>query len=227
MSCVLIVDDEPAIRRLLEAILSRAGYEVIAAEDAEGALAALASGGIDLALLDLGLPDKDGLEVIAAVRHMNSTIPIIVLTARHDTAEKIAALDLGADDYVTKPFDGDELQARLRSAMRRAGAAFNDGGEQLEFGSITMDLARHEVRRDGSLVSLTPREFAVLKALLEASGRILTHATMLEKVWGKAHVEDTDYLRVVIRALRVKLEVDPSEPRLIRNEPGIGYKLVG
>lgn len=226
MSSVLIVDDEAAIRRLLEAILSRAGHDVIAAPNAASALSALDRGNVDVILLDLGLPDRDGLEVIAAVRQ-RSAIPIIVLTARHETAEKISALDLGADDYVTKPFDSDELLARLRSALRRSGTAMTGDDEHLEFGPVRMDLARHEVRCNDASVALTPREYAVLKALLQASGRILTHAAILEQVWGKAHVESVDYLRVVIRALRLKLEADPSDPRLIRNEPGIGYRLVG
>lgn len=226
MSSVLIVDDEAAIRRLLEAILSRAGHDVIAAPNAASALSALNRGNVDVILLDLGLPDRDGLEVIAAVRQ-RSAIPIIVLTARHETAEKISALDLGADDYVTKPFDSDELLARLRSALRRSGTAMTGDDEHLEFGPVRMDLARHEVRCNDAPVALTPREYAVLKALLQASGRILTHAAILEQVWGKAHVESVDYLRVVIRALRLKLEADPSDPRLIRNEPGIGYRLVG
>ena len=226
MSRVLIVDDEAAIRRLLEAILSRAGHDVITAPNAASALSALDRGNVDVILLDLGLPDRDGLEVIAAVRQ-RSTIPIIVLTARHETAEKISALDLGADDYVTKPFDSDELLARLRSALRRSGTAMTGDDEHLEFGPVRMDLARHEVRCNDASVALTPREYAVLKALLQASGRILTHAAILEQVWGKAHVESVDYLRVVIRALRLKLEADPSDPRLIRNEPGIGYRLVG
>ncbi|CCA89974.1 response regulator transcription factor [Novosphingobium sp. PP1Y] len=226
MSSVLIVDDEAAIRRLLEAILSRAGHDVIAAPNAASALSALDRGNVDVILLDLGLPDRDGLEVIAAVRQ-RSPIPIIVLTARHETAEKISALDLGADDYVTKPFDSDELLARLRSALRRSGTAMTGDDEHLEFGPVRMDLARHEVRCNDAPVALTPREYAVLKALLQASGRILTHAAILEQVWGKTHVESVDYLRVVIRALRLKLEADPSDPRLIRNEPGIGYRLVG
>ncbi|SLK12151.1 response regulator transcription factor [Novosphingobium mathurense] len=226
MSRVLIVDDEAAIRRLLEAILSRAGHDFIAAPNAAGALAALDRGNVDVILLDLGLPDRDGLEVIAAVRQ-RCAIPIIVLTARHETAEKISALDLGADDYVTKPFDSDELLARLRSALRRSGTAMTGDDACLEFGPVSMDLARHEVRCNDAPVALTPREYAVLKALLQASGRILTHAAILEQVWGKAHIESVDYLRVVIRALRLKLEADPSDPRLIRNEPGIGYRLVG
>jgi len=225
MTCILVVDDEPAIRRLLSGVLQRGGYQVDLAGNSAEALGAVTRGGVDAMLLDLGLPDRDGLEVIAAVR-AKSDLPIIVVTARDDTAEKIAALDLGADDYVTKPFDADELLARLRSALRRARSSAAPGA-QLNFGAIMLDPARHEVACRGEPVALTPREFAVLEALMKAGGRILTHSALLEQVWGKAHVGDVDYLRVVIRALRLKLEIDPSQPALIRNEPGIGYRLNG
>jgi two-component system KDP operon response regulator KdpE len=225
MSKILIAEDEPAIRRLLGAILTRAGHEPVFAENGREALAVVERGGIDAVLLDLGLPDRDGLEILSAIRSRHS-LPILVVTARSDTGEKIAALDLGADDYVTKPFDGDELLARLRSALRRAGHA-QQGDAPLSFGPVVLDAARHKVTCRGASVSLTPREFAVLQALVEAGGRVLTHAALLERVWGKAHINDVDYLRVVVRALRLKLEVDPSQPALIRNEPGIGYRLVG
>jgi two-component system KDP operon response regulator KdpE len=222
MSLVLAVDDEPAILRLLSAVLTRGGYEIATAADAKNALAQVERA--DAFILDLGLPDRDGLELIAAIR-AKSAVPIIVLTARHDVADKITALDLGADDYVTKPFDGGELLARLRSALRRTGGA--GATDRIEHGPIVMNIARHEVSHDGRAVALTPREFAVLQALIEAQGRVLTHRALLERVWGKAHGEDVEYLRVVIRALRLKLEVDPSAPALIRNEPAIGYRLAG
>jgi two-component system KDP operon response regulator KdpE len=222
MSLVLAVDDEPAILRLLSAVLSRGGYEIATAADAKGALAQVERA--DAVVLDLGLPDRDGLELIAAIR-AKSAVPIIVLTARHDVADKITALDLGADDYVTKPFDGGELLARLRSALRRTGGV--GVADRLVHGPIVMDTARHEVSHDGRPVALTPREFAVLQALVEAQGRVLTHRALLERVWGKAHGEDVEYLRVVIRALRLKLEADPSAPVLVRNEPAIGYRLAG
>lgn len=224
MSRVLIVEDDPAIVRLLDAILRRGGHDVVSTGTTRTAQAMLAGNDIDAVLLDLGLPDRDGLELIAAIRP-SSTVPIIALTARHDVADKIAALDLGADDYVTKPFDGDELLARLRSALRRTAAAAAQGNHPLVFGPLVMDVARHILLCRGEPVSLTPREFALLRVLINAGGRILTHAFLLEQVWGKAHVNDVDYLRVAIRALRLKLEVDPAQPGLIRNEPGIGYRL--
>ncbi|KPL68582.1 Fis family transcriptional regulator [Erythrobacter sp. SG61-1L] len=223
MSRILVVDDEPAIQRLLQAVLERGGHAVLPATNARDAAALLGRGGIDAVLLDLGLPDRDGIELVGAIR-AGSAIPIIVLTARSETSEKIAALDLGADDYVTKPFDGDELLARLRAALRRADRSA-PVGDTIAFGPLKIDRARREVTVEGTPVTLTPKEFAVLETLTEAGGRVLTHAAILERVWGKAHAEDVDYLRVVIRALRLKVESDPSSPRLIRNEPAIGYRL--
>lgn len=223
MSAILCIDDEPAIRRLLTAILARDGHEAVPAADARAALAELATGRIDAVLLDLGLPDRDGLELLALLR-ARSPIPVIVVSARADVQEKVAALDLGASDYVTKPFDGDELLARLRAALRGAGVPAN-ADQAIAHGPIRMDIARHAVTVQGRPVSLTPKEFAVLQALVEAGGRILTHSALLEKVWGKAHRDDVEYLRVAIRALRLKLEADPSRPLLVRNEPGIGYRL--
>lgn len=224
MTRVLVVDDEPAIRRLLSGVLERGGYQADLALNAREAISAVEEGGIDAVLLDLGLPDRDGLEAILAIRAKHA-LPIIVVTARNDTTEKIAALDLGADDYVTKPFDSDELLARLRSALRRSGAA-RAPDAPLVLGPLKLDVARHAVTCRGEPVSLTPREFSVLEALMDGGGRILTHAALLERVWGKAHVSDIDYLRVVVRALRLKLEIDPARPKLIHNEPGIGYRLI-
>ena len=218
MSRILTVDDEPAILRLLRAVLARDGHEAVAAGNAREALALLA--GVEAVVLDLGLPDRDGLELIPVMRQAG--VPVIVLSARGEVGEKVAALDLGASDYVTKPFDGDELLARLRVVLRKSGGASEVA---LGFGAIRVDAARHEITVAGRAISATPKEFAVLQALVGAQGRILTHAALLEQVWGKAHLGDVEYLRVVIRALRLKIEADPASPRLIRNEPGIGYRL--
>ncbi len=225
MSRVLVVDDELAIRRLVSAVLERDGHEAVVAGSVREALVEIGRAAVDAAIVDLGLPDRDGLELIPLIRAAMA-IPILVLSARDATAEKIAALDLGADDYVTKPFDGDELLARLRSALRRTGAPAG-GDTVLRHGAIAMDLGRHMVLVEDREVTLTPREFAVLEALVRAGGRVLTHVALLEQVWGRAHVADVEYLRVVIRALRLKVEADPSQPALIRNEPGIGYRLNG
>lgn len=228
MSLILCVDDEPAILRLLEVVLKRGGHDVFQAADGRAAMAALANPAIAAVLLDLGLPDRDGLELLGAMRAVSSA-PVIVVSARGEVAEKVAALDLGAADYVTKPFDGDELLARLRVALRAAAPAAGGMSAPLDgvvvHGPVRIDPARHTAELASRALSLTPREFAVLKVLAAAGGRILTHSTILETVWGKAHRDDVEYLRVVIRALRLKLEDDPSQPRLILNEPGIGYRL--
>lgn len=223
MSRILCIDDEAAILRLLGVVLARNGHEAIPAADGRTGLAALKGGRIDAVLLDLGLPDRDGLELLPAI-HAIAAIPVIVVSARGDVQEKVAALDLGAADYVTKPFDGDELLARLRAALRGASAMPDQPGV-LVHGPVRIDTARHEATIADRPVAFTPKEFAVLRALVEAGGRILTHSALLEAVWGKAHREDVEYLRVVIRALRLKIEDDPTQPRLIRNEPGIGYRL--
>ncbi|GAA4780748.1 response regulator [Stakelama sediminis] len=224
MSSVLVVDDELAIRRLVASILSRGGHEAIPAGTAAEALTLIERRPPDAAIVDLGLPDRDGLELVAALRAAGD-LPILVLSARSDTTDKIAALDLGADDYVTKPFDGDELLARLRSALRRSGSAV-PADPVLRHGVLTLDPDRREVTVRGEAAMLTPREFSVLHLLVAAGGRVLTHRHILETVWGPAHIGDTEYLRVIVRSLRLKLEEDPTRPQLIRNEPAIGYRLV-
>lgn len=223
MSRVLCIDDEPAILRLLDVVLKRDGHEAVSAATGGAALRELKKGGIDAVILDLGLPDRDGLEVLTAIR-ASSNVPLIVLSARSDVQDKVAALDLGATDFVTKPFDADELLARLRAALRQAPLASLSPRIDAH-GPIRMDLDRHEVTVADRPVTLTRKEFDVLRVLVAAGGRIQTHSAILEAVWGKAHREDVEYLRVVIRALRLKIEEDPSQPRLIRNEPGIGYRL--
>lgn len=224
MTRILCIDDEAAIIRLLQVVLGKDGHEVVGVSNWQAAKAALEQRDVGAVLLDLGLPDRDGLELIPLIKNL-SNAPTIVVSARNDISEKVAALDLGAVDYLTKPFDGDELRARLRAAMRRGGVDQNSQNV-LVYGSIRMDPDRHEVEVDGRRVALTPKEYAVLKALVAAAGRILTHATLLEQVWGKSHREDVEYLRVAIRSLRLKIEDDASRPRLIRNEPGIGYRIV-
>lgn len=221
---ILLIDDEPHIRRLLAAILTRGGYESMEAQDAREALSLVQTARPDAVFLDLGLPDKDGLELIPLLQRA-APVPIIVISAREGTEEKVAALDLGADDYVTKPFDGDELLARLRSALRRSAAA-ETGDKAVHVGAVEIDLAARIIRRNGEEVRLTPKEYGFLAALARHPGRVLTHAQILRQVWGPAHEQDVEYLRVAARALRLKLEDDPSTPRLIRNEPGVGYRLV-
>jgi len=223
MSRILCVDDEPAILRLLSVVLAHDGHEAVTAATGREAMARLAEGRIDAVLLDLGLPDRDGLELVSAIRAAGP-VPVIVVSARSEVTEKVAALDLGASDYLVKPFDGDELRARLRAVLRQHGGPGSADAPVIH-GPVTIDPARHTVTVDGRPVSLTPREFAVLQCLAEAGGRIVTHAALLEQVWGKAHRQDVEYLRVVVRALRLKIEADPAQPRLLRNEPGIGYRL--
>lgn len=179
--------------------------------------------GCELVLLDLGLPDRDGIELVPLIKGMNRAV--IVLTARDATAEKVAALDLGADDYVVKPFDTDELLARIRTALRHRIPNSSSSG-LVTVGLITIDVLAHRVTRKGQTVSLTRKEFAVLSELARHPGRVITHAHLLRSVWGDAHIDDVEYLRVAMRSLRLKLENDPAHPVLLENEPGVGYRLI-
>lgn len=218
---ILIVDDEPQIQRFLAHALSASGYDICLAGSGAEALAQLAARRPDLMILDLGLPDIDGKDIIEKVRRA-SDLPVIVLSARDQEMEKILALDLGADDFVGKPFAIGELLARLRVCLRPA-----RGGrpvERLRLGPLEIDLAAHQVSRAGQGLHLTPKEFDLLVALAEAPGRVLTHRQLLGRIWGPAHVEDVPYLRVFIGQLRQKLELDPARPDLILTEPGIGYR---
>ena len=221
---VLIVDDELHIRRLIAVAVKRAGYEPVEAATAKEALSLAEIVHPAAALVDLGLPDRDGLELVARFAAMK-TMAILVVSAREATDDKVAALDLGADDYVTKPFDSDELLARLRAALRRqtAGSA---GETIIRTGSLEIDLDARIVRRNGTELRLTPKEYAFLAELARSLGRVLTHTNILRAVWGPAHIHDVEYLRVTARALRLKVEDDPARPVLIRNEPGIGYRLM-
>jgi two-component system KDP operon response regulator KdpE len=221
---ILIVDDEPQIRTLLKATLGRAGFAVAEAANAREALSAKAIDKPDLILLDLGLPDRDGLELVTALR-AEPRSALIVVSARDQTEQKVAALDLGADDYVTKPFDTEELLARVRASLRQRLASEAER-QVIEAGPVTIDLLARIVRSDGEEVHVTPKEWDLLAELAKHPGRVLTHETLLRTVWGPAHVGQTEYLRVAIRALRQKLEAEPSQPRLIVNEPGVGYRLI-
>ena len=219
---VLIVDDEPAIRRLVLGALERAGLSVDEAANAGEALTLAHRPGCELVLLDLGLPDRDGLELVPLIKAMKRAI--IVLTARDATAEKVSALDLGADDYIVKPFDTEEMLARIRVALRHsAGAGDSSGTIAVEH--VTIDPLAHRVTSRGEDARLTPKEFGILLELARYPGRVITHAQLLRNVWGEAHIDDVEYLRVAMRGLRQKLEIDPSRPRLLVNEPGIGYRL--
>lgn len=219
---ILVVDDEASIRRLLAGVLKRADYAVIEAETGREALRLASARKPAAVLLDLGLPDLDGLEVLHQLHQADAT-PVLVVSVRDATEEKVAALDLGADDYVTKPFDGDELLARLRAALRRARPA--SVAAPILVGDVAIDLDRRQVTRAGEDVHLAPREYALLAELARHFGRVLTHQHLLRAVWGSAHEQDVEYLRVAARGLRLKLERDPARPQLIRNEPGIGYRL--
>jgi two-component system KDP operon response regulator KdpE len=219
---VLVVDDEPQIVRGLKIVLRSAGYTVEAAETKEEALAALALRPPDALVLDLVLPDGQGVEVCQEVRRW-SRLPIVVLSAVGDEREKVRALDAGADDYVTKPFGTDELLARLRAVLRRSAEA--GGSPRLELGELVIDLADRSVSRGGEEVHLTPIEFELVRVLAQNHGRLVTHRQLLQEVWGPEYGAETHYLRVHVAHIRSKLEPDSSRPRYLITEPGVGYRL--
>lgn len=221
---ILIVDDEPQIRTLLRATLGRAGYSVVEASNGREALNAKGIDKPDLILLDLGLPDRDGLELLNVLRSEPRSA-LIVVSARDQTEQKVAALDLGADDYVTKPFDTEELLARVRASLRQRLASQSEQ-QIVTAGPVTIDLLARIVWRHGAEVHVTPKEWDLLAELAKHPGRVLTHDTLLRTVWGPAHAGQTEYLRVAIRALRQKLEDESSRPKLLVNEPGVGYRLL-
>ena len=222
---ILIVDDEPQIQRFLKPALIAAGFDVEAAGTAAEARRLAATRAPDLIVLDLGLPDDDGKTVIEAVRAF-SAVPIIVLSARDQEIEKIAALDLGANDYVEKPFGIGELLARIRVALRQTDTRPEATAPRV-FGNLTLDLEFRRVLRDGLPVHLTPKEFDLFALLAAHANKVVTHHQALTQLWGPAHHDDVQYLRVVIGQLRAKLEADPGKPRHLLNEAGIGYRLVG
>ena len=223
MTRVLVVDDEPQIVRALRINLAARGYQVLTAADGTGALRAAVDGHPDVVVLDLGLPDLDGIEVIAGLRGWTS-VPIIVLSARTDSTDKVEALDAGADDYVTKPFGMDELLARLRAAVRRTSAAEGAGEPVIATDAFTIDRAAKKVHRGSVEVHLTPTEWGILESLVRHSGRLVTQRQLLSDVWGPAYLKETHYLRVYLAQLRRKLESDPSRPRHLITEPGMGYR---
>ena len=222
-SKLLIVDDEQAIRRLLAAGLDRAGYQIVEASSARDALNALQIDKPDAVLLDLGLPDRDGLELVPLIKATGAAL--LVVSARDSTEQKVAALDLGADDYVTKPFDTEEVLARVRAALRHR-LMLEAEAPIVRFGDVELDLVARAVRTGGEEVHLTPKEFGFLAELAKHPGRAMTHAQLLRAVWGPGHEHNVEYLRVTARAVRRKLEDDPARPSAIRNEPGVGYRLV-
>ncbi len=219
---MLIVDDEPAIRRFLRTSLTAQGYHVLEAENGTSALDMIRTNPVDVLVLDLGLPDIDGFGVIRQLRQQGSTLPIIVLSSRTDEAGKVQALDLGADDYVTKPFGVDELLARIRAALRHR---LQQQGERPVFksGDLSVDLVRRIVTAQGQEVKLSPREYEILRLLVAHAGKVLTHKFMLREVWGGE--TDVQYLRIYIRSLRQKIEADPERPEHIITEQGVGYRL--
>lgn len=222
---VLVIEDEPHMRKFIQASLSSHGYRVLEAERAAEAVAMMTSHNPELVLLDLGLPDGDGIDLTRRFREW-SRVPIIVLSARGREDDKVAALDAGADDYLTKPFGVNELLARMRVALRHAR---NDGAppstQVLDFGELRIDLARRSVFRATEELHLTPIEYKLLVLLAQNAGKVLTHRQILKDVWGPAYAAQTHYVRVHMAELRKKIEADPSRPKLLVTEPGVGYRL--
>jgi two-component system, OmpR family, KDP operon response regulator KdpE len=223
---ILIIEDEPQIRHFLRTTLTAEGYRVIEAESGERGALEAATHKPDLVMVDLGLPDLDGVEVVRRIRAW-SALPILILSARSAEADKIAALDAGADDYVTKPFGVGELTARIRVALRHAAhGAQQDAAGLLRLGSVEVDLERRLVRADGMDVHLTPIEFRLLGCLARHAGMVLTHRHLLREVWGPSYIDQSHYLRIYMKQLRHKLEPDPARPRFLLTETGVGYRLV-
>ncbi len=224
----VVIEDEPQIRRFVRAALEGEGWQVFEADTAKRGLSEAGTRKPDLLVLDLGLPDGDGLDVIRDVRGW-SAVPIVVLSARVDEADKIAALDAGADDYLTKPFGVGELLARVRANLRRPRAANRDGNSEeplFSFGEVEVDRQARLVRRGGAEVHLTPIEYRLLTVLINNAGRVLTHRQLLREVWGPAHAEQSHYLRIYMGHLRQKLEADPAQPRHLLTETAVGYRLL-
>jgi two-component system KDP operon response regulator KdpE len=222
---VLVVEDEPQMRRFIRASLSSHGYRVVEAERAAEAVMILTSRNPEMVLLDLGLPDGDGIDLTRSLREW-SQVPVIVLSARGQEDDKVAALDAGADDYLTKPFGVNELLARMRVALRHAQTSgASTAAQAFAFGELKIDLVRREVLRGTQELHLTPIEYKLLVLFAQNAGRVLTHRQILKEVWGPAYAAQTHYVRVHMAELRKKVEVDPSRPKLLVTEPGVGYRL--
>jgi two-component system, OmpR family, KDP operon response regulator KdpE len=222
---ILLIEDEPQMRRFLRTALTAHDYRLVEAVTAKEGLAQAAARNPDVILLDLGLPDRDGLEVTRELREWTGT-PIIVLSARGREQDKVAALDVGADDYLTKPFGVEELLARMRVALRHAALPPGEAPEPIyESGGLRMDLAERRVWRNGEEVHLTPTEYKLLATLVRHAGKVLTHRQLLKEVWGTNYLNQSHYVRVYLAQLRQKIEPDPARPRLLLTEPGVGYRL--
>lgn len=222
---ILLADDDPQIVRALRITLAAHGYDVITAADGAEAITAASAQHPDIVMLDLGMPRLNGIEVIVALRGWTS-VPILVVSGRTGAGDKVDALDAGADDYVTKPFQMDELLARLRALTRRATPAGDEAPAAVTFGAVTVDLVARVVTRHGSAVRLTPTEWHVLEFLVRHPGLLVSRQTLLTEIWGSEHITDTGYLRLYIAQLRKKLEADPARPAHILTESGMGYRLV-
>jgi len=222
--CVLVIDDEAQIRKFLDIGLRAEGYEVLLAANAADGLALAATRSPDLVILDIGLPDREGHDVLAELRQW-SHVPVLMLSVRDAESEKVKALDAGANDYVTKPFGIQELMARLR-AMLRSRPGEPEAPQRYDDGHLVIDLARREVTLEGAPLALTRKEYAVLAQLFRHAGRVVTQQQLLRDIWGGTHTHDTHYLRIVVGKLRQKLGDDPATPRWLKTEPGVGYRFI-
>jgi two-component system KDP operon response regulator KdpE len=222
---IVVIEDDPQIRRFLRTGLSAQPYRIFEAETGKDGLVEASTRKPDLIILDLGLPDLDGVEVVSRLREWY-TRPIIILSARSSEQEKIKALDAGADDYLTKPFGIGELTARMRVALRRAASSDGPGATEFAFGDVHVDLAARRVFRGSDEVHLTPNEYRLLTTLIRYAGKVCTHRQLLAEVWGPSHVEHGHYLRIYMGQLRHKLEADPTNPQHLRTEVGVGYRLL-